>query len=370
MQKRDGGRGMNSLAPMDTLPVLIDRATAALDAARDSAEVLEARDMARVAYDAVKSATRIARAKGAHDQMLSTAYRLQADAAALEARAKIRFADEYDAAQERGEVAKRGWESGVDKRNTTTAADLGLRRDEIHEARMERAMDLSKGTVGAQDVAKATGTTPKQITNWCNQGHVLGQKTPLGKGRRREFTFANVMEIAVAVALMQHGVQSPADAFRAAMKFAHVGSSHGGWVNDKGEIVENPPRPVRKVSFPYHFLDGETFLIISGERAEVVLVEKGVLDLYSVFPELARPPAVFIAVNVTEVFKAVITNMGEDWRVFRDAERENPGLIRRALDAMVSPEPTADDPAPRPIEPTKAALRRAGHFSDKKGGSP
>jgi len=29
----------------------------------------------------------------------------------------------------RGEVAKRGWESGVSKQNITTAADLGLRGD-------------------------------------------------------------------------------------------------------------------------------------------------------------------------------------------------------------------------------------------------
>ena len=32
-------------------------------------------------------------------------------------------------------MANRGWESGVDKSNITTAADLNLRRDEIHEAR-------------------------------------------------------------------------------------------------------------------------------------------------------------------------------------------------------------------------------------------
>tara|TARA_R110002110_G_scaffold225601_2_gene439659 strand:- start:4305 stop:4514 length:210 start_codon:yes stop_codon:yes gene_type:complete len=35
-------------------------------------------------------------------------------------------------------VAKKGWESGVDKNNTTTAADIGLRRDEIHDARRLR----------------------------------------------------------------------------------------------------------------------------------------------------------------------------------------------------------------------------------------
>lgn len=179
-------------------------------------------------------------------------------------------------------------------------------------------MDLSKGTLGAQDVAQATGTTAKQITDWCNQGHILGQKGRLGKGRRREFSFSNVMEIAVGVALMQHGVQSPADAFGAAMKFAHVGSSHSGWVNEKDELVENPPRPKRNPAFPYHYREGETYLIVSGERANVVLVQKGQLDLYSVLPELGRPPAVFIGVNVTEVFKAVITNMGEDWRVLLD----------------------------------------------------
>lgn len=179
-------------------------------------------------------------------------------------------------------------------------------------------MDLSKGTLGAQDVAQATGTTSKQITDWCNQGHILGQKGRLGKGRRREFTFSNVMEIAVGVALMQHGIQSPADAFAAAMTFAHVGSSHSGWVNEKDELVEDPPRPKRNPGFPYHYLNGDTFLIVSGERSNVVLVEKGQLDLNSIFPELTGAPAVFIAVNVTEVFKAVIRNMGQDWRVVLD----------------------------------------------------
>tara|TARA_R110002074_G_scaffold104113_7_gene224752 strand:+ start:2409 stop:2627 length:219 start_codon:yes stop_codon:yes gene_type:complete len=53
----------------------------------------------------------------------------------------MRLAEEYDAAQERGEVAKRGWESGVDKTNITTSADIGLRRDEIHEARQLRDVE-------------------------------------------------------------------------------------------------------------------------------------------------------------------------------------------------------------------------------------
>lgn len=174
-------------------------------------------------------------------------------------------------------------------------------------------MDLSKGTLGAQDVAKATGTTAKQITDWCSLGHIIGQGGRLGRGHRREFTFNNVMQIAVGVALMQHGVQSPADAFAAAAHFAHFGSGHSGMVNENNEIVEEPPLPKREPGFPYHFRDGEIYLIVSGERSNVALAEEGQIDLCSIFPDLVLAPAAFIAVNVTAVFKAVMQNMGEDW---------------------------------------------------------
>lgn len=128
-------------SPVETLPTLIDRAATALEGARTSAEVLEARDFARVAYDAARSAGRMAKAKEAHDEVIGAVYRAQADAALIEARAKMRLADEYDAAQERGEIAGHGGDkvSNVAKSNVaTTAADLGLRRDEIHEARKLR----------------------------------------------------------------------------------------------------------------------------------------------------------------------------------------------------------------------------------------
>lgn len=131
-----------SLIPTETLPTLIDRATAALDSARSSAEVLEARDMARVAYDAAKSAARMARAKQAHDSLIADVHRAQANALAIRARAEMRLAEEYDAAQDRGEVAtgREGKGLGVARSNAqiATAADLGLRRDEIHEARKLR----------------------------------------------------------------------------------------------------------------------------------------------------------------------------------------------------------------------------------------
>jgi len=92
------------------LPALVDRAAAVLTNARSAAEVLEARDMASVAYDAAKKAARFAKAKNAADSLIAAAHRAQADALTIEAQAKRRLADEYDAAQDRGEVASRGGE--------------------------------------------------------------------------------------------------------------------------------------------------------------------------------------------------------------------------------------------------------------------
>ena len=121
---------MNNLSTaILNLPSLVSEAADQLAEAKTSAEVLEAKTTAGVAYDAAKSAGRIARMKEAHDDLIQKIYRSQAQCVIIEGEAQARLADEYDAAQERGEVAKRGWESGVDKHNITTAADLGLRGD-------------------------------------------------------------------------------------------------------------------------------------------------------------------------------------------------------------------------------------------------
>lgn len=127
-------------APSQDLPSLIDRAASMLSGAKTAAEVLEAREVAGLAYDVAKRAARLQRAKSAHDDLVAAAHRAQAHALEIEARAKRRLADEYDAAQARGEVAKLGdnLPSVEDSNAKPTAADLGLRRDQIHEARQFR----------------------------------------------------------------------------------------------------------------------------------------------------------------------------------------------------------------------------------------
>jgi hypothetical protein len=65
----------------------------------------------------------------------------------IEALAKRRLADEYDAAQARGEVAGHGGGRGnqhvakVPDGNVATVADLDLTRKAVHEARQLRGAD-------------------------------------------------------------------------------------------------------------------------------------------------------------------------------------------------------------------------------------
>ena len=71
------------------------------------------------------------------------------------ARAKARLADEYDAAQKRGEVAGVGQyeRANVGNANVSraTAADIGVRRDEIHEARQIRDAERAEPGITALD---------------------------------------------------------------------------------------------------------------------------------------------------------------------------------------------------------------------------
>lgn len=122
----------------NTLPAMIQRAAQQLASAGSAAEVLDARDMASVAYDAAKKAARLARAKGAHDELIAKAHRAQADALEIEAAAKRRLADEYDAAQDRGEVRVANTGRSTSALEAPSAADIGLTHKDIHESRQIR----------------------------------------------------------------------------------------------------------------------------------------------------------------------------------------------------------------------------------------
>lgn len=138
---------MNALAPITeakSLPALVRNAADKLAAAETSAQVLEARELAGIVYDAAKRAGRLARAKSAHDEIIATVYRAQADALEIESVAKRRLADEYDAAQRRGEVrANGGDQSSRAEECIPTVADIGLSHKEIHYARQVRDAEVA-----------------------------------------------------------------------------------------------------------------------------------------------------------------------------------------------------------------------------------
>lgn len=78
----------------------------------------------------------------------------------IEAAAMRRLADEYDAAQERGEVAgaKDGSRGRSIGERPATAAEIGLDRKDIHEARQVR--DVIVATVPHSATGKAKGARP------------------------------------------------------------------------------------------------------------------------------------------------------------------------------------------------------------------
>lgn len=149
-----------------SLPAMVQRAATQLATATNHAEILEAKELASAGYDEVKRAARFAKAKGAHDEIMANLHRRQADFLEIEAMAKRRLADEYDAAQERGEIASHGGgrnfkvpEGNVE---TITAADIGLSRKDIHEARIIRDAEVAEPGIArrALDARLAQGQEP------------------------------------------------------------------------------------------------------------------------------------------------------------------------------------------------------------------
>lgn len=169
-----------------SLPSLVHRAAQQLASAASAAEILEARDMASAAYTTAKAAARLAKAKGAHDELIAKAHRAQADALEIEAMAKRRLADEYDAAQERGEVrANGGDQSSRAEECIPTASEVGLSHREIHDARQIRDAEVAEPGVVRRvlDEALDAGDEPTKaaVRRATNQRRSAPNLSPAGK---------------------------------------------------------------------------------------------------------------------------------------------------------------------------------------------
>lgn len=134
----------------------------------DDGDVIAARLLAAAVYDQAKVAGNYAERFGAAERLVGKARQLQGDALLIEARAKVRLADEYDAAQAAGEVRKPGQRGKAvkdgDRFSTPTAEDVGLSKQEVHDARKLRdAERRSPGIVERAIAARlAAGLEPSR----------------------------------------------------------------------------------------------------------------------------------------------------------------------------------------------------------------
>jgi protein gp37 len=110
------------------------------------AEVLDAKKRATMLREDVDQELRFARMRKAHDGIVQTAHELKGRAVVIEDAADRRLAEEYDAAQKRGEVGKEGRPKTVREGDgfSLTAADIGLTRQQIADARKHLHADKTE----------------------------------------------------------------------------------------------------------------------------------------------------------------------------------------------------------------------------------
>jgi hypothetical protein len=180
---------------MDTqterLPALITRAAKALANATTAAEILDAQAAAVAAFTIAKAQARFYKIKEAHDEVVAACQRAMADALLIESQAQCRLADEYDAAQERGEVAKSGELGGRGKTGFSknpkreflnSTADIGLTNKKVFDARKVRDAEKAKPGI-VRDTLEAALKAGKDPTH-AGVARAVSEIAP--RSRKRE----------------------------------------------------------------------------------------------------------------------------------------------------------------------------------------
>jgi hypothetical protein len=162
------------------LVATVERAKALLD----DGDVIAAKVLAAHAYDDAKSAVALAERFKAGNALVDKARRLQGDALLIETRAKIRLADEWDAAKEAGLVGA-GRPKNVSDGNGFTAAEAGLDRKEIHEARKLRDAEAKEPGIVERAIAArlSSGLNPSR----ANLRAAVGTASATAEERGRNF---------------------------------------------------------------------------------------------------------------------------------------------------------------------------------------
>jgi hypothetical protein len=155
----------------EKLPRLLEKAASTLADATTAAEFLDARDLAGVAYTAARKLEQLAKVKDAHDTVRAACHKVMGEALIIEAQAQCRLADEYDGAQQRGEVRAVGQrkQQNIPQENISrTVADIGLTSKQVHEFRITRDAERRKPGIvrKAVDEKLRAGRAPTRADVW------------------------------------------------------------------------------------------------------------------------------------------------------------------------------------------------------------
>lgn len=176
-------------------------------------------------------------------------------------------------------------------------------------------MNIHQREYSARDVVAATGLPHATLQAWLNRGKIIGHReNPIegggSSGVHRRFSFHNIMEIGTAKALLDAGLGSVDDAFKAASSFAHVGS---------GPLSGLYPR--REPSFPFDNSNsnGTTLLCVAGGKSRAIYWKPGTDILAEVFLGFDHGAGVLI-MPVQPVFDRIVSALGFHPQAVMDEE--------------------------------------------------
>ncbi len=164
-------------------------------------------------------------------------------------------------------------------------------------------MTLADQTFSATQLAHAAGIAPRSVADWATRGLIAGHvEGGGGRGNHREFSFQNLMEVAVAVRFMESGIKSPKIAFQFAQHFSHTGDE------------------TREPGFPLHQKYGNTWMLVAGEYSTFVAGGEGdMIGLESALPHAVRGLAC-VSLNVSRLFSEVCSrlDLGHPYKILDD----------------------------------------------------
>lgn len=148
------------------------------------------------------------------------------------------------------------------------------------------------------EIVTATGVTNFQLQNWLKRGQIIGQGVEGGgsPGKHRKFSFFNLMEIAVAKALIDVGMSDMQRVTYAAAGFAHTGDGAIG--NRPGRVPGCP------------FKEGKTLLLVGPNRTdEYQLLSSERLGLAAA---ILQHGIGAVVIDVSQVFEITLRRAGLD----------------------------------------------------------